>query len=276
MDSKTALSELKNFQGTRKSSSDLFSQAQGELGVGDARTQQSNLQDIIRNTEKQLAGVGESVAGRTRGNLVTEAQRARLQNLEERPIAQSLGSQQGAYSDAAQNYRDLLGQATQQAGMMYQSDADRQSALEGNYNRLFGQETAAQEQARWQAQQAENMRQFNEQMAATERKYQSDLAEQQANRAQTASLYDRTLADTKASKEATDREAAIQAEAAKIAATPVPESTGGGITIYDKLNAFKAAPLQTKIGSLLPLSAEYAWKRGGDLFNNIGKWLSGN
>jgi len=275
MDSQTALSELKNFQGTRKSSQDLFSQAQGELGVNDARTQQSNLQDIIRNTEKQLAGVGESVAGRTRGNLVTEAQRARLQNLEEIPISQNLGTQQGAYSDAAQNYRDLLSQATTQAGMMYQSDADRQAALEGNYNRLFGQETAAQEQSRWEAQQAENTRQFNEQLAATEREYQRQLAEQQATRAQQASLYDRQLADTKTAQETTDREAAIQAEAAKIAATPATTPTGGGVTIYDKLNAFKTAPLQTKIGSLLPLSAEYAWTKGGDLLGNIGKWLSG-
>jgi hypothetical protein len=275
MDSQSALSELKQFQGTRKSSKDLFSEAQGELGVGDARTQQSNLQDIIRNTERQLAGVGESVAGRTRGNLVTEAQRARLQNLEERPIAQSLGSQQGAYADASQNYRDLLGQATQQAGMMYQTDADRQAALEANYNRLYGSERDAAQEAfarqQFETERAMSDRQFNE----MKRQFEAQQANTRNQMAQQASLYNQTRLDTKAAQDKADREAAIEAEAAKIASTPATTSTGGGITIDDKLKAWQSSPLQTKIGSLLPLSAEFAWDRTGKALKNVANWFGG-
>lgn len=172
MDSKTALSELQKFQSSRKSSKDYFSEAQNELGVGDVKTQQNSLRDTIRNTEAQLKGVGESVAGRTRGNLVTEAQRARLQSLESQPIAETLGSQQTAYSDISQNYRDLLSQAMNQAGMMYQTDADRLASLQGNYDRLYTaeQDAAAAEAARlareesarqWQATFDEQVRQWN-------------------------------------------------------------------------------------------------------------------
>jgi hypothetical protein len=159
--------------------------------------------------------------------------------------------------------------------MMYQSDADRQAALEANYSRLSTTERQAIEDAQWRQQfeseRAMSDRQFNE----MKRQFEAQQANTRNQMAQQASLYNQTRLDTKAAQDKADREAAIEAEAAKIAATPVPESTGGGITIYDKLNAFKTAPLQTKIGSLLPLSAEYAWKRGGDLISNIGNWFSG-
>ena len=176
MDSATALSELKNFQGTRKSAGDYYKESQNELGVGDAKARQDDLKGLIRNTETQLKGVGASVAGRTRGNLVTEAQRARLQNLETAPIAQQLTDRAGEFSDAQTNYRDLLSQAGTQAGLGYQTDTDKASALQSMYDKLFGKEQADIQQAQWQKQFDETRRQAEAQMAEARRQSAATLA----------------------------------------------------------------------------------------------------
>lgn len=187
MDSKGALAELKAFQGSRKGAGDYYSQYQNELGVGDAQARSNDIRSLIRNTEGALKGVNQSVAGRTRGQGVNEAQRARLEGLERAPIAEELGTLQGSFADEQQNYRDLLSQATTRAGQSYQSDADRLAGLESNYNKLFQSEQAAAEQARqlreeerWRQQFEEDRRQFQENFGL--QKSQSDaLRAQMAN-----------------------------------------------------------------------------------------------
>lgn len=167
MDSKSALAELKSFQGSRKGAGDYQSQFQQELGVGDAQARANDIRQQIRQTESALKGVGSSVAGRTRGFGVNEAQRARLVNLESQPIAQQLGERQGAFADEQQNYRDLLAQATSRAGQAYQTDADRLASLESNYSKAIDAERAAAEEARWRAEFDERNRQFEENMRAS-------------------------------------------------------------------------------------------------------------
>lgn len=184
MDSKTALSELKAFQGSRKGAGDYYTQYQNELGVGDAQARSNDIRGLIRNTEGALKGVNSSVAGRTRGQGVNEAQRARLEGIERAPIAEELGTLQGSFADEQQNYRDLLGQATTRAGQSYQTDADKLAGLESNYNKIYQNEQAAAEQARWQKQFEEQNRQFEAQMAASER-------QRAATQAQIASLNSR-------------------------------------------------------------------------------------
>jgi hypothetical protein len=209
MDSKAAQSELQKFTSSRKSAGDYYTESQDALGVGGARENQESLKGLIRNTEKQLAGVGESVAGRTRGNLVTEAQRARLQNLESQPIAQNLGTQQTQYADASQQLQNLMGQAGQQAGMAYQTDADRQAALEANYNRLYGSERDAAQEAfarqQWEAQTQQADRQFEE----MKRQFEAQQANIRNQYAQQASLF--TNAQT-SQKEAEAKQKAMEAE----------------------------------------------------------------
>lgn len=210
MDSKGALAELKAFQGSRKGAGDYYKESQAELGVGDAQTRANDLRGLIRSTEESLKGVGASVAGRTRGFGVTEAQRARLQNLESQPIAERLGGLQGSFSDAQQNYRDLLGQAGTRAGMAYQTDTDRQNALQTQYQNLFQGEQAAAEQAFRERQLAEQARQF--QMDLDERR-RSSAAQAQAIRdqyAQQASLYNQQREDAKAAQDAAAADAARQ------------------------------------------------------------------
>lgn len=169
MDSKSALKELKQAQSTRKGAGDYYNKYQQELGVNDVKTRADDMRGLIRNTETALKGVPEAVSGRTRGQLVTEAQRARLSNLEQQPLAEQLSGLQGGYSDEMQSYRDLLGQAGTQTQFAYQNDADKLAALEGNYNRIFQKETAAAEEARWRKQMAENRRQFDAQLAQSAR-----------------------------------------------------------------------------------------------------------
>jgi hypothetical protein len=169
MDSATALSELKQFQSSRKGASDYYNDAQKEFGVGDVKTRADDLRGVIRNTETALKGVNASVGGRTRGQLVTEAQRARLENMERQPLMEGIASQQGALSDEMASYRDLLGQAGTQSGLRYQTDTDRQTALESNYNRIYQAEQAAAEAARQERAFQESIRQFNESQAAAKR-----------------------------------------------------------------------------------------------------------
>lgn len=169
MDSKGALAELKSFQGSRKGAGDYYTQFQNELGVGDAQTRSNDIRSQIRNTEGALRGVNASVAGRTRGNLVTEAQRARLEGLERAPIAQELGTLSGTLADEQQNYRDLLGQATTRAGQAYQTDADKLASLESNYGKLYQQERDAEAADQWRRKFEEDNRQFAEQMAESRR-----------------------------------------------------------------------------------------------------------
>lgn len=190
MDSKAALSELQNFQKSRKGAGDYYSQYQDELGVNQAQQSANDVRALVRNTEKALGGVNASVAGRTRGFNVNEAQRARLENLERQPIAQELGTLQGRFGDEMQNYRDLLGQATTRAGQAYQTDADRMAALEGNYNKLFQGEQAAAEQARWERQLAAEEARFRDEMAQRDRQFSANL---KATQARAASLLSPTF-----------------------------------------------------------------------------------
>jgi hypothetical protein len=166
VDSQSALKELQTFQSGRKSAGDYYTAAQQELGVGSAQQRASDMRNLIRNTEGALKGVDASVSGRTQGSLVTEAQRSRLANLERQPLSEELGTLQGGYSDEMANYRDLVGQASTKAGLGYQSDQDRLASLEGNYNRLFGQEQAAEERRRYEADLVEKKRQFDTQQAS--------------------------------------------------------------------------------------------------------------
>jgi hypothetical protein len=171
LNSQQAQQELQNFQATRKGAGDYYTQAQNELGVGGAQQRANDLRGLIRNTETALKGVDSSVRGRTQGSLVTSAQQQRLANLERQPLAEELGGHQGAYTDEMANYRDLLGQAGTRAGLSYQTDTDRATALQRTYENLFGQEREAEARRQWQAQFDESRRQADAMKKQTEALY---------------------------------------------------------------------------------------------------------
>lgn len=177
MDSNGALKQLQDFNATRKSAGDYYTDASNQLGVGAAQQQANDLRGTIRNTEAALKAVPASVSGRTQGSLVTEAQRARLQNIESDPIAQRLGEQNTQYGDQMTQYRDLLGQAQTRSGLAYQGDTDKARSLQDYYQNVLGQESATEEKRRWEEQ-------FNYQR-------QQDAAKAAQMAAQTASLNSR-------------------------------------------------------------------------------------
>lgn len=157
MDSRQALQELNQFRSTRRPAQDYYSQAQQELGTGAAQQRAQELRGLIRGTEQALRGVESSVAGRTQGSLVSESQRSALANLERKPLGEQFREQQGALSEQDALYQNLLGEAGRRAGFAYQSDADRESALQQQYNTLFTREEA-------ERQAAEERRRFEEQL----------------------------------------------------------------------------------------------------------------
>lgn len=213
MDSATALKELKQYQGTRKSAGDYYSQYEKETGATEASARQKELRETIRGTEAQLKGVGESVAGRTRGQLVTEAQRARLQNLESQPIAETLSGQQAAYSDVSSEYQNLLSQAGTRAGLAYQTDADKLAALEGTYNKLFAEEQAKKQQEQWLKEFEAARAEQAAQIAESQRQFNISQANARSQYAAQASLYNQQRADSEAAIKASEERAKAQQEA---------------------------------------------------------------
>jgi len=243
MDSKSALKELKKAQSTRQGAGDYYNKYQQELGVGDVKTRADDMRGLIRNTETALKGVDESVSGRTRGQLVTEAQRARLAGIERQPLAEELSGLQGGYSDEMQSYRDLLGQAGTQTQFAYQTDADRLAGLESNYNKIFQKEQAAAEEARWRKQMAEETRRFNQQLA------ESRKLQQEAN-AFTASLANADRAFEQQNAAEARRAAELEKKAQKAAGKVIKRNTQSRLTseaaaesqkwnAYNKKNVFQ-------------------------------------
>ena len=147
MDSATARAEINKFTSGRKSLNDYGTDYSKELGVDQAQSRNNDILSLIRNTEGVLKGVPDSVSGRTQGSLVNEAQRQRLVGLESAPLTQSLDTLGRNYSDSQTNYRDLVSRAQTKAGNAYQSDADRLSSLEGEYNKAMTSEDIARRQA---------------------------------------------------------------------------------------------------------------------------------
>ena len=188
MDSKSARAEIQNFQNTRKSAGNYYDEQQKELGVGDVKTRADDLRGLIRNTETTLKGVNQSVAGRTRGQNVNEAQRARLEGLERAPLAEELSGHQGAYADESQNYRDLLGQAGTRAGLAYQSDADKLAGLESIYGKLFAEEQAAEERRRAEEETRRFWEEFNWKKQTSDRDFAESRRQANAALARSASL----------------------------------------------------------------------------------------
>jgi hypothetical protein len=174
--------QLSEFEKTRKNPLDYYAQQEKELGVGDVRGRVGGLRKAVGNTEALLEGVGASVSGRTSGSNVTEAQRSRLVSLERQPHEEAFGKQQRALGEEQMTLQELLGQVGQRSGMMYQSQQDKERALQSAYERSLNEFNSQQDLAM-------KLRAFEAEQAAQERAYQLEqqkLAE--ARRAASASM----------------------------------------------------------------------------------------
>lgn len=156
-----AQNALTAFQGSQKSANDLLNGAMSQYGVQGAQTTAQNLENTINNTQKALNAVPDSVTGRTSRSLVTEAQRQAIVNNEQNPIREALTAQQGEYGTASDNYKTLLGEATNLANSELTDQSNKEAQLEQNYqdaSNAAAAQLAAQQEA---AKEAETQREFN-------------------------------------------------------------------------------------------------------------------
>ncbi len=140
---------------------DVYNAITTKLGIPDARTQVQALQKNVANTQSAIEGVDPSVTGRTSGSLVTEAQRARLVNMEKQPLQDTYTKQNQELGTDTNNLNNLTGQATQQAGLAESNYKTKRQSLADQLDFALKQQAAAQAKADADRAFAEQQRQFN-------------------------------------------------------------------------------------------------------------------
>lgn len=164
-----ALTQLQQTQAGAKSASDLLNESRNQYGVQGAEDTVKGLRGAITNTTKLLTQVAPSVMGRTASSLVTSAQANRQIQNEQQPIAQNLSQQSQDYNTANEDYNRVLGKASEAANMQYGDQQNKLSYLQNLYNTLFGREQAAEQAKQAEQDRQEQIRQFNTQLAASQK-----------------------------------------------------------------------------------------------------------
>lgn len=142
--SQQALDQLTSYRGTIKDPSTILAESRNKYGIDSVNSRIQGLRGSITNTEGLLNGVDNSVTGRTSGTLTTEAQRARIVNMERAPISDTLATQQAGLTNESQNLQDLTGQASTDAQLQYGGQQDQLTYLKSIYDTLFAREQAAE------------------------------------------------------------------------------------------------------------------------------------
>lgn len=136
-----ALTQLQQYQGSLQSPQQALDAAKGTLGVNAAQSTATGLQGAIQNTTNLLNQVAPSVYGRTGNSLVTTAQAGQQINNESAPLQQNLAKEGTDYSNAEDNYKNLLDEANTEATNTISGQNSKESALQGIYNDLYGKES---------------------------------------------------------------------------------------------------------------------------------------
>lgn len=163
--SQNILTRYNDFQNKRVRPEDYVKQYSNELGVDQIRGRVNEARSAIRATENTIAATPGSVAGRTSGSLVGDAQRTALVQQEIAPLQEIMGTQVAGFGDANAELESVTSQANNRASMAYGADSDQANNLLGLYNAALGWE-AEQERKR---QFEENMRLERDKMVAAQR-----------------------------------------------------------------------------------------------------------
>jgi hypothetical protein len=224
--SQDALTQLQQTQAGAKSAADILNAQKQQYGVQAAQDTVGGLRSAITNTTRLLNQVAPSVMGRTANSLVTSAQANRQIANEQQPIAQNLSQQTQDYGNAQSDYEKALQEATTGANMEYGDQQNKLSYMQNLYNTLYQREENARQAAAQEAARQEQIRQFNEQLAASRKNAAAQLALQ--NRPTTISVGNN------------DQQAAILAEArrqaSKMAAAEVPAAQAASKQARDQVN----------------------------------------
>lgn len=164
--SQEALGQLQQIQSTSQDPNTILANQRQQLGVQGAQDTVTGLRGAINNTTKLLKQVAPSVMGRTGNSLVTNAQATKQISNEQAPISQTLTDQGGQLTQDQQDLADLNSKAQEAATGIYQGQQDKLSYAQNLYNTLYQKEKDAQAEADQQVAQAEQIREYNETLAA--------------------------------------------------------------------------------------------------------------
>jgi len=167
--SQQALAQLQGQQAQAQNPNDILSSQRQQLGVQSAQDTVTGLRGAINNTTKLLKQVAPSVMGRTGSSLVTNAQATKQIANEQAPISQSLTEQGSQYTQAAQDLSELQQRAQEAASGIYQGQQDKLSYAQNLYNTLYQREADAEKARQAELDRQEQIRQFNEQLAASKK-----------------------------------------------------------------------------------------------------------
>jgi len=139
-----ALQDLTNFQTGQKAPVDIYNEAVAKLGIADVRTNVTNLRKNIADTNALLSALPDSVAGRTSGSLVTEAQKQRVLATERAPLDQANANYSNNYNMESANLNDLTNQANTQTGLITEGQKNIENALTTRLSSIQSREAEAQ------------------------------------------------------------------------------------------------------------------------------------
>lgn len=161
------LTQYQSFQKSRVKPEDYVKRYSADLGVDDAKARVKSARSAIRSTEDTISATPDSVAGRTGGSLVTDAQRNRLVQNEIAPMQDVLRTQSGAFGDASQDLGLLSSDLNRRVDLSLDQDRTKESSLLQLYQAAAEKEKQDEARRQWEAQMAEQKRQFDAQLAET-------------------------------------------------------------------------------------------------------------
>lgn len=167
--SSSLFQQYQTFQNSRTKPEDYVKRYSTDLGVEDAKARVKSARTAIRSTEDTIAAAPESVAGRTGGSLVTDAQRNRLTQNEIAPLNEIMRIQSGAFSDANADLTTLGSELDKRVGYGLQADDTQANTLLTLFQAASEAEKQAEARRQWEAQMAEQKRQFDEAQKASAR-----------------------------------------------------------------------------------------------------------
>ena len=138
--SSSVLSQLQAFQSGRRKPQDILGETETRLGLPSARQRLMGLRSAIGNTENLLRSVEPSVAGRTAGSLVTDAQRTKLVTNEREPISEQFREQSRALEGEQGNLSDLSQRSLAEAQLGLGADDAQEAGLRSLYGSLYQRE----------------------------------------------------------------------------------------------------------------------------------------
>lgn len=163
--SAAALTQLQGLEKTDQDPNTILSNQKQQLGVSSAQDTVTGLRGAINNTTKLLQQVAPSVMGRTGSSLVTNAQASKQIQNEQAPISANLTQEGTDYNNATTDLNNLEGEANTAASGIYQGQQDKLSYAQNLYNTMYQKEQDAQTAAQAKATAAEQIREFNANLA---------------------------------------------------------------------------------------------------------------